>query len=144
MSESVTFRPHHFLCALGFQGKGYSDAFTTNMAGIVAQLRAPGGGEVEITVRYHADSICAPCPHKRGLSCEKADKITGLDTRHACALSLVDGQSVTWAAAQARILAKVPPGSLAQLCEGCQWLELGLCAAALSELHSRHTEKGQG
>ncbi|WP_296477392.1 DUF1284 domain-containing protein [Roseinatronobacter sp.] len=144
MNASVTFRPHHFLCALGFQGKGYSDAFTTNMAGIVSLLRAPDGGAVGITVTYQADSICAPCPHKRGVSCDKAARIAALDKRHAQALSLADGDSVTWAEAQARIVERVAPGSLAQLCEGCQWLELGLCEAALSALHTRHTEKGRG
>lgn len=144
MSASVTFRPHHFLCALGFQGKGYSDSFTANMAGIVDQLRAPGGGAVEIKVTDQADSICAPCPHKRGESCAKADKIAALDARHAWALSLADGDCLTWADAQARIVAQVPPGPLAQLCAGCQWLELGLCEAALSELHTRHIEKGRG
>jgi len=144
MSQGVTFRPHHFLCALGFQGKGYSYSFTANMAGIVDQLRAPDGGVVKIEVTYHADSICAPCPHKRGLSCEKATKIAALDKRHARALSLADGDCLTWADAQARIVAQVPPGSLAQLCAGCQWLELGLCEAALLELHTQHTEKGRG
>ena len=144
MNASVTFRPHHFLCALGFAGKGYSDDFTANMARIIAQLRAPGGGGVEIKVTFQADSICAPCPHKRGLSCSKAAKIAALDQRHARALSLTDGDCLTWAHAQARIVAQVPPGSLAQLCFGCQWLELGLCEATLTTLHASDTEKGRG
>ena len=144
MSASVTFRPHHFLCALGFQGKGYSDRFTANMAGIVKRLRAPDGGAVKIEVTFQADSICAPCPHKRGQSCEKAGKIAALDMRHARALSVADGDCLTWTDAQARIVAQVPPGSLAQLCKGCQWLELGLCEAALRTLHTGQTEKGRG
>ena len=38
----IRFRPHHFLCSLGFEGKGYSEAFTANMTGIVmGRLRAP-------------------------------------------------------------------------------------------------------
>lgn len=137
MTAPVTFRPHHFLCALGFQGKGYSDAFTANMAGIVARLRAPGGDLVEIKVTFQADHICAPCPHRRGAGCEKARKIAALDDRHATALGLVDGTHLTWGAAQERIIRNVPEGALAQLCAGCQWLELGLCEGALSDLHSR-------
>ena len=38
----LSFRPHHFLCTLGFEGKGYSDAFTRNMAEIADALRARG------------------------------------------------------------------------------------------------------
>ena len=26
----LEFRPHHFLCTLGFEGKGYSDEFVRN------------------------------------------------------------------------------------------------------------------
>ena len=134
MSPRVTFRPHHFLCALGFQGKGYSDRFTANMAGIVDQLRGPGGNDVEIEVTHQADHICAPCPHRRGAGCEKSAQISALDQRHAQALGVQDGDCLSWREAQARIRAHVPPGALAGLCAGCQWLELGLCETALWEL----------
>ena len=131
----IRFRPHHFLCALGFQGKGYSDSFTANMAKIVNRLRGPDGGDVVLHVTHQADAICAPCPHKRGLGCAKSAKITALDKRHAAALGLSDGDCLTWDDAQARIRAHVAPGDLQTLCAGCAWLKLGLCEAALSRLH---------
>lgn len=137
MSARVQFRPHHFLCALGFQGKGYSDTFTANMARIVDRLRAPDGDVVEIEVTHQADHICAPCPHRRGTGCDKSAKITALDARHATALGLRDGDRLTWGDAQARIVDRVPEGALAQLCAGCQWHALGLCERALSALHAR-------
>lgn len=137
MTGPVRFRPHHFLCALGFQGKGYSDGFTANMAAIVDQLRAPGGNLTEIEVTHQADHICTPCPHRRGLGCEKSAKIAALDTRHAAALGLRDGMRLTWGDAQDRIICNVPEGALEQLCAGCQWHALGLCERALSDLHDR-------
>ena len=134
--ERLTFRPHHFLCALGFAGEGYSDAFTKNMYHIVqGRLRTPLGGETEITVIETADSICAPCPERRGSGCSKLEKITGLDQRHADALGLVAGQTITWQEAQTRIRNAVQPGDLAQLCQDCQWRPLGACEAALRRLH---------
>ncbi|MCC5958376.1 MAG: DUF1284 domain-containing protein [Rhodobacteraceae bacterium] len=135
MTRPVQFRPHHFLCALGFQGKGYSGSFTQNMAAIVAQLRGPDGGDTVIKVTAQADSICTPCPHRRGQSCVKVAQIAALDDRHAQALGLHAGQRLTWSDAKSRIRTHVPPGSLSDLCAGCQWLEFGLCEAALSELH---------
>ena len=135
MSESVTFRPHHFLCALGFQGKGYSDEFTANMAGIVNRLRGPHGAGMEIEVTFQADHVCAPCPLRRGQTCEHGAKIAGLDNRHAQALGLSDGARLTWGAARARIREAVPPGALQTLCAGCGWLEAGLCESALRALH---------
>jgi uncharacterized protein len=132
----IRLRPHHLLCVLGFQGKGYSDDFTANMAGIVDKLRAPDGDGVQIEVTVTADSICAPCPHKAGEGCVKDAQIRALDQRHAQALGLVGGTRLSWGQAQARIVENVAPGSLAALCAGCQWLPYGLCEDGLARLHN--------
>ncbi len=66
MITPIRYRPHHFLCSLGFENKGYSDAFIANMADIVVgQLRAPSGEEKLIEVTVEADDICAPCPKRK-------------------------------------------------------------------------------
>jgi hypothetical protein len=72
MSDTpIRFRPHHFLCSLGFQGKVYSDAFSANMTAIViGQLRTPSGDEMQIEVVPATDDICTPCPKRCGDLCE--------------------------------------------------------------------------
>lgn len=140
MTEPVRLRPHHLICALGFQGKGYSDDFTANMAGIVDRLRGPDGDGTALEIIIQADAICAPCPHKRGAGCVKDAQITALDARHAQALGLKDGARLTWGQAQARIVAQVAPRALRTLCAGCQWLDYGMCESALTALHN---EKGR-
>jgi len=135
MTKSITFRPHHFLCALGYQGKGYDDAFTENMDSIVADgLHQDDGENTLITVTRQADIICGPCPHRRGQGCASQEQINKLDTRHAERLNLVDGETLSWGEAKERISLKVKKGDLSSLCKGCQWLELGLCEDALSSL----------
>ena len=135
MTKSITFRPHHFLCALGYQGKGYDDAFTENMDKVIADgLHQDGGENTLITVTRQADIICGPCPHRRGQGCASQEKIDKLDNRHAERLNLVDGEILSWCEAKERIAANVKKGDLSTLCEGCQWLELGLCEDALSRL----------
>jgi uncharacterized protein len=134
----VRYRPHHFLCSLGFQGKGYSDEFTANMGSIViGRLRAPEGGDTVIEVVPAADDICAPCPKRRDEACATQDKIATLDAAHAAALNLRPGDRLTWAAAQDRIRAAVAPGSLRTLCAGCEWEPCGMCEAALRRLHEK-------
>jgi hypothetical protein len=136
MRKPIRFRPHHFLCALGYEGRGYSPAFTANMTEIVmGRLRAPGGEAEEIEVTEGFDAICAPCPKNRGHACEVQAKIERLDDAHAGALGLKPGDRLTWGEAQARIRAAVEPGGLARICAGCEWLPLGLCEAALGRLH---------
>lgn len=134
----LRFRPHHFLCALGFQGKGYSSDFTANMhAIVVGQLRGEDGDATLIEVTGFADDICGPCPKRRGRLCSAQAQISALDRRHANALQLSPREILTWGEAQERIRAHVEPGSLSTLCGNCRWLEYGLCEAALSELHAK-------
>lgn len=132
----LRFRPHHFLCALGYRGKGYSETFTANMTAIVMdRLRAPGGDEVLIETTGATDDICTPCPKRRGRLCTNQAAIATLDRAHAAALKLQPRERLTWGDAKRRILETVPPGSLSTLCAGCQWRDLGLCESALQDLH---------
>jgi uncharacterized protein len=134
---AIRYRPHHFLCSLGFEGKGYSEAFTANMSAIVmGRLRASDGDATVIELTGGLDDICAPCPKNRGHACEVQAKIDRLDSAHAAALSLGDGDSLTWGQAKARILTHVAPGSLKTLCAGCEWEPFGMCEAALARLHA--------
>ncbi len=131
----LRFRPHHFLCALGFVGKGYAEAFTANMTAIVdGRLRAEGGDAVEIEVVGDADAICMPCPHRRGRGCARQAKIDRLDRRHADALGYRPGDRVRWGAATRRIAERIVPEDLDRICAGCQWLPLGICQAAVARL----------
>ena len=87
MADPVRYRPHHFLCSLGFEGKGYSEGFTANMSAIVmGRLRTAGGEATVIEVTGGLDDICAPCPKNRGHACEVQARIDRLDAAHGAAL----------------------------------------------------------
>lgn len=137
MADPVRYRPHHFLCSLGFQGKGYSESFTANMTAIVmGRLRATNGDDTMIEVVGATDDICAPCPKRRGRLCSSQDKIKTLDRAHAAALHLAPHEKLTWGTAKQRIRDNVPPGSLKVLCAGCEWEPYGMCEDALKKLHN--------
>ncbi|KEO56321.1 hypothetical protein TP2_01990 [Thioclava pacifica DSM 10166] len=134
MCERLKFRPHHFLCSLGFEGKGYSEGFTANMSAIVGgRLRRPDGEDVKIEVVAAADDICAPCPSRRGALCVAQDRIARLDAAHARALEVAPGDVLRWGEALDR-MAALPAGALNEICSGCQWLAGGMCAKALDRL----------
>ncbi|WP_052245120.1 DUF1284 domain-containing protein [Halocynthiibacter namhaensis] len=134
---ALKFRPHHFLCSLGFQGKGYSDEFTANMTRIVDQgLRAPKGEATDIVVVRNTDDICAPCPKRRGLRCSNQDGIEKLDKAHLRALGLSYNERLTWGDALDLIKQRISPGGLQIICAGCQWLEYGMCETAVQKLHT--------
>jgi|GEM_PF-245652 len=138
---SIEFKPHHFLCTVGFEGKGYSQLFVKNFQALADQLRRdPGGDSVQITVVRDADSICAPCPNLRGTLCATQEKISTLDSNHARVLGIQPGDQLTWKQAKALILEKMTPEAFDQACAPCGWKPLGICRSALDEL--RRTASG--
>ena len=52
-------RPHHGLCSLFFEGKGYSGGFVRHMADVLAQL----GQNPVIRLAEGADELCGCCPN---------------------------------------------------------------------------------
>lgn len=135
MTKKIRYRPHHFLCSVGWQGMGYSKDFSLNMDSIVdGTLRAPGGDSTIIEVVKYTDDLCSPCPHRREKLCEKQEAIEKLDNTHSKKLGLKIGKNITWGDAKKLIRKKVVPTDLNKICEGCQWLEYGVCAKALGKL----------
>jgi soluble lytic murein transglycosylase-like protein len=139
MSE-VRFRPHHFLCTVGFEGKGYSEEFVANYMKIARGLReTPAGDETPISVVSGADSICAPCPNRRGDACETEEKISALDLAHARILGIKSGDRITWGEAKERIRNRMTLEKFRSACEPCSWLRSGMCERALRKLQSGPT-----
>lgn len=131
----LRFRPHHFLCSLSFQGKGYSAPFVENYQAICDQLRSPDGDCTEIEVVSEADSICQPCPHRRGTLCETQAKIDRLDQAHATVLGLKEGDRLTWGEAKERLRERMSVATHLEICRECAWRDHGDCQKALESLH---------
>jgi hypothetical protein len=136
----IQYRPHHFLCTLGFQGKGYSPQFIDNFQQISDILNSREGDGIPIQVVQQTDSICGPCPHKRGALCKDQEKIAVLDVRHQEVLSLHTGQVLTWGEAKEKIKTSISYDKFQEICEGCSWRDLGYCAQALKELQSENVD----
>jgi uncharacterized protein len=130
-SMNITFRPHHFLCTLCFQGKGYSPTFVENYQKIVEQLNSATGDLTPISIIAHTDSICAPCPHKQNTQCASQEKITRLDNAHAEALGIKTGDIIYWGEAKKLIAEKITLEQFHQMCGACSWKNLGICEQVL-------------
>ncbi len=138
----LKFRPHHFLCTLGFEGKGYSPSFVENYARIASELRdIPAQGDsVMIEVVAGSDSVCAPCPNRRGDSCATEDKISTLDRNHTAAHGIGPGQTISWGEAKARMARHMTVQAHHQACAPCSWRSLGVCESALMRLIGQFKE----
>jgi len=128
----IIFRPHHFLCTLGFQGKGYSPDYVKNYASIVEALLQ--NEDLEIEVVAQSDSICAACPHEREGECEQENKVQVIDKNHSNILGVKSGDVVTWRQAKQLMKNKMTVAAFHKACEGCKWQPMGMCEAALKQL----------
>jgi hypothetical protein len=127
----IAFRPHHFLCALCFQGKGYSPEFVANFSEIMAYLNSTHGDDAVINIVEHTDSICAPCPSKRDNLCVVQKKILKLDSAHADVLGIKPGETITWGQAKERIRNQMTLEKFHHACAPCAWKKLGMCENVL-------------
>lgn len=64
----MRIRAHHLLCMQGFQGYGYSEDFSKNMAEIVKTLKNSPKYKIEIITG--SDVICACCPYNINEICQ--------------------------------------------------------------------------
>ena len=131
--KALAFRPHHFLCTLCFQGKGYSPSFIRNYKAIAALLKEEKGDLTEIEVTAGIDSICSPCPNNLGNTCKTQAKITTLDKAHSDALGFAIGDKLTWGSAQQRIKERLDLATFDRICSTCGWKPLGLCENVLKD-----------
>ncbi len=136
MAEKIRFRPHHFMCTLGFRGKGYSADFVRNYKKIVQKLS--DDEETQIEVVQFMDSICSACPNKVDeIICKTQDKIRKLDVAHTAALLLKEGDVFTWKQAKERIKKHMSVEKFHIACQGCSWKEYGVCQQSLEDLISQ-------
>lgn len=139
----LEFRSHHFFCTLGFEGKGYSPEFVRGFQRIADALRAHGdeGDRIEIRVVADTDSICEPCPNRRGTLCETEDKIRKLDGAHARILGLKPGDVLSWKEARRRLAERMSVEDHHEACAPCSWRAMGVCEKALLAEKARWTRE---
>jgi hypothetical protein len=121
----VRLRAHHLLCILTFAGEGYSTAFVTNLASVVARI---GAGE-PIELIDGPDDVCAPLEGSGDVHCLEPS-VRRSDREALRALSEADPPLsgtrplILDAAAVAELRAQFAAGTIRSACAGCRWFDL--------------------
>jgi len=137
--DSITIRGHHLLCMLGFEGRGYSRAFTRNLERITRLLSR--SGDMKIVLSASCDSICAACPHSDCQVCAKpggaAEKVAALDGSVLARIDMPAGTTATVREVYRRVAEGICEDDIGtDLCADCEWLYLGSCVSGLARLKS--------
>ena len=118
---TASLRPHHALCVLFFEGKGYSQAFIENMR---AFLDEP---DQMLQVAARTDILCQECPHNRCGTCDDESKVALFDehTLHLTDPLLKTDQPIPLRShCQSVYAAILQKGLLAEVCGECEWASL--------------------
>ena len=122
----MKIRAHHLLCMQGFQGYGYSEDFSKNMAEIIEILQ--NFSEYEIEIVAETDSICTCCPYNINGKCQESqgsnDKIVSMDLNVLEKLEISPG-SVFKAEEMFKITNKILKTyhDVKEICGNCSWSE---------------------
>ncbi len=135
----MILRGHNLLCIQGFVGKGYSEAFTSNMSDAVDALRRDPS--LEVTVVDAPDRLCSACPNLTGAGCALHGPGTERGIVHQdrdvlARLGLAPGATLPWGEVLERIRRSVAPDDLDAICGACPWLPLGHCKEGLAQLRT--------
>lgn len=130
---TVLLRPHHLLCILTHVGRGYSPAFTTNMAAIIERISA----REEIEIVDGPDDICAPLLYDEDAHCRRnsviaRDRAASNDIGKLLGRAAMPGARLVLDDASIRFLRRAfDIMSVRSACEGCEWASLcsGVAAA---------------
>lgn len=117
----INLRAHHGMCLFFFQGKGYSDDFTKNMAEMKEILSA----NPLIRLVAAADDICLACPNNHQGVCSSAGKVNVYDTAvlKFCGLSV--GCELPFLEFQEIVREKIlETHKRPHICGDCQWNDL--------------------
>lgn len=133
--QLIQFRPHHFMCTIGFQGMGYSPKFINNYQKIIIKITKNPNTLINIVKKQ--DDICNACPHLRvKTGCISASKVDAIDARHMELLGFEYNEVISWNSAKQIIKTRMTTEKFEYACNGCEWKSFGICIKALQNLHS--------
>lgn len=118
------FRPHHFVCFLSFQGKGYNSDFVDRVNEILTTLK-DNPQEKLISVVQGCDSACEKCPNRKCGKCQYDEVITSRDLRYMDLLRITEGSQWSFSDMQ-KIRTQIHKDDFIKVCGGCQWADICL------------------
>lgn len=122
---AIALRPHHGMCFLFYEGKGYSEEFTDHMGRVIRVLSENPERSVRLTAS--ADVVCEHCPNNAEGVCETAKKVRRYDEAVLNACRLQDGDVLPYADFSALVQTMILDAGLRRsICGDCEWD--GICA----------------
>ena len=118
------FRPHHFVCFLSFQGKGYSSDFVDRVNEILTTLK-DNPQEKLISVVQGCDSACEKCPNQKFGKCQYDEAVSEKDSAYSTLLNITYGNKLSFSDMQ-KIRTRIRKDDFIKVCAKCMWFDICL------------------
>ena len=120
-TDLANLRPHHALCLLFFEGKGYSQGFSDNMAAFIAKPNQM------VQIMIGCDVLCQACPHNQDGFCDDEAKVKLFDQRTMNLTGIkIKANHVLQVSQLTQTVYDMilRQGLLAEVCGECEWAAL--------------------
>lgn len=134
--RTIDIRAHHLVCLVGFRGLGYNKEFIENMTRVARLFHSR---DTAILIIDKTDAICSACPYNRDGNCarerDSERRVRSKDLEVMRRLELRVGDKFRSDRLLGLIGERISPADITEICQGCDWLDLGYCAEGLKSLN---------
>ncbi len=117
----VLLRPHHGMCILFYEGKGYSTGFTDHMSRVIRLLN----DDTSVRITSGPDEICSCCPNLNEKVCLSDEKVHKYDRMVLDMTGLQDGSECTYGEFSRSVKEHILlSGRRREICGDCEWDEI--------------------
>lgn len=131
-----SIRGHHLLCLHGFQGIGYSESFVDGMSEYVRDMKKTNQ-PLHLKIIIGQDELCKNCPHDGDDICLSNNSLVQkIDEEVIKKLQLKPNKVYEKEFLLKKTAKHIHPNDLETICNGCQWLEMGVCKEGIKRLQT--------
>lgn len=117
--SNYKLRAHHGLCIQFFEGKGYSDSFTSNMSNVINNIN----NDLYIQIVTNKDVICNGCPNLENDVCNSQHKVGEIDKKVLTLCGFKENEIIKAKDFFQRVNEKIiKANKLKEVCKNCEWL----------------------
>lgn len=114
----IQLRAHHGMCLAFFEGKGYSEGFTSHMQTVLDRMQE--NPMLELVTEH--DIVCGACPNLQGGLCNTPELVLEYDRQVLTRCGLEEHMQIPWAAFSALVTERIlSPGQREEICGDCPW-----------------------
>lgn len=120
-NDFLRLRAHHGMCLAFFEGKGYSEGFTSHMQTVLDGMQE--NPILELVTEH--DIVCGACPNLQDGLCNTPELVLEYDRQVLMRCGLEVHTHISWAEFSRLVSERIlTPGQREEICGNCTWTKI--------------------